>query len=53
MQWRVTKTSSGYYAEKGVENHNHFIMTDFIVYESLRFDTEAQARKFITKQVER
>lgn len=49
MEWRIVKTSTGYHAEKGVRNHSSFIRSDFIVYESARFDTESEARRYIKR----
>ena len=47
MEWRVVKTQSGYEAQRGVRNRCPYIMSDFIVYETARFKTMGQARKFI------
>ena len=58
MEWRITKTNSGYHAEYGdyVEAGQEagfrigFIMPGFIVQESARFDTEQEAKKFIERK---
>lgn len=54
MEWRILKTNQGVYAELGMpnngENHNPFIVSQFIVYESHRFDTEKQAHRYIEKR---
>ena len=58
MEWRITKTRSGYHAEYGSHVkpgtvagfRPGFIMPGFIVQESARFDTEREAKKFIERK---
>lgn len=58
MEWRITKTNSGYHAQYGgyVEAGTlagfrpGFIMPGFIVQESARFDTEQEAKNYIEKK---
>lgn len=54
MEWRIRKSSRGFYAEHGVpndgENHNPFIMSPFIVYESIRFDTLKKATQYVERR---
>lgn len=50
MEWRIEKTSVGYYAQRGVLRAHPSISCNFIVYEEARFDTEAQARAYIKRK---
>lgn len=58
MEWRITKTNSGYHAEYGgyikpgtMAGFRHgFIMQGFIIQESARFDTEQEAKKYIERK---
>lgn len=54
MEWRIRETSRGFYAEHGVTNdgkdHNPFIMSTFIVYESIRFDTLTKATQYVGRR---
>ena len=58
MEWRITKTKSGYHAEYGcyvkpgtvAGFRTGFIMPGFIVQESARFDTEWEAKNFIERK---
>lgn len=58
MEWRITKTNSGYHAEYGgyvkagqeAGFRPGFIMRGFIVQESARFDTEQEAKNFIERK---
>ena len=58
MEWRIRESSNGgWVAEKGIEIKSAeagykpgFFMPGFMVYEMVRFDTKAQAEKYISKQ---
>lgn len=47
MEWRIRKSLCGFCAEKGMKPRNAFVMSDFIVYESVRFDTEKEAKRYV------
>ena len=58
MKWRIRESShGGYVAERGISHEGDalapsgigYTMPAFIVYESRRFDTMAQARRYIEK----
>ena len=59
MEWRIRKSShGGFVAEKGIHHEGGeritgvlgFTTPAFIVYESAHFDTEKQARAYITRR---
>mgnify|MGYP001544363444 FL=1 len=58
MEWRITKTNSGYHTEYGgyVEEGQKagfrigFIMPGFNVQESARFDTEQEVKNYIERK---
>lgn len=58
MEWRIRESShGGYVAERGIRYEGGdlapsgigYTFPAFIVYESMRFDTMAQARRYIEK----
>jgi hypothetical protein len=58
MEWRIRESSyGGYVAERGISHEGGalapsgigYTMPAFIVYESRRFDTLAQAKRYIKK----
>lgn len=57
MEWRIRQSAHGYIAEKGATVQSQpnpfglgYIMPAFIVYESCRFDTLAQARNYVKRK---
>ena len=57
MEWRIRKSGNDFVAERGMAHGGGvlgprgigYTMPAFIVYESTRFDTEAQARQYIKR----